>query len=124
MPQHSRELILAVAEAIYERERPRMHFPTEYAEAPEPLRATYEVMAAASLTATDEANMLRPFPWPAIPYPEDAVHQARWTIQRAHSHAKFYQGSHDDGHIAAAQALIAEGWTPPTSATAPIQEQS
>lgn len=72
--------------------------------------------ARAVLTAISEAHMLRPEPWPPIPYPVNAKHQARCTIQRAHDAAWFRTGDHNEGHMAAAEALIAEGWTPPQTA--------
>jgi hypothetical protein len=43
----------AVAVAAYEHVRPRMGFPTRFADAPEPLRATYLTMQRAELEAAE-----------------------------------------------------------------------
>jgi hypothetical protein len=45
--------VYAAAEAAYESVRPRMGFPTGFADAPEPLRATYLTMQRAALEAAD-----------------------------------------------------------------------
>jgi hypothetical protein len=47
------EAVYAAAEAAYDHVRPRMGFPTGFADAPEPLRATYLTMQRAALEAAE-----------------------------------------------------------------------
>lgn len=65
------------------------------------------------LTELEGRGLLRPEPWPPIPYPDDAVHQARWTIQRAFDDAHGNSSNRNEALIAAAESLVAEGWLPP-----------
>lgn len=73
-------------------------------------------LAADVVAALEAAHLLRPEPWPPIPRPWDEAHQARWTMQRAYTLIRWQTGDHNDALIAAAEALIAEGWLPPTDA--------
>lgn len=68
------------------------------------------------IEALTAAHLLRPQPWPPIPYPDDAAHQARWTMQRAFDQTMWRTGDRNEGLLAAADALLAEGWVPPTPA--------
>lgn len=83
--------------------------------------ATFADMARDALDHLREAHMLRPEPWPPIPYPDDAAHQVRWTLQRAWNDAHWKTGDVSEAMIAAADALIAEGWKPPTQSTEPAE---
>jgi hypothetical protein len=77
--------------------------------------ANFADMARDVLEYLAEQHLLRPQPWPPIPYPDNAAHQARWTIQRAYEPAKWRTGDHSEGLIAAVDALLAEGWLPPSA---------
>lgn len=74
-----------------------------------------EETAARIHAALNESHYLRERPWPPIPYPDDRAHQARWTIQRAFTNARWTTGDDHEGFIAAADALLAEGWQPPVT---------
>lgn len=79
------------------------------------LEAHDEAVRATERARLEEENLLRPRPWLPIPYPDDAAHQARWTIQREFQRGHWETGDTNEGFMAAAAALLAEGWTPPTS---------
>lgn len=73
----------------------------------------YEATAEKVIAALGDAHLLRPEPWPPIPYPDDAAHQARWTLQREFERVRWETSDTNEAMIAATDALLAEGWRPP-----------